>query len=450
MRVSVGTPVVLAVLLAVILLGTTVGSAAGASPPTVSPVLGSSVGQPTMFWGMNFAGDHSPGANVTAMLHATPTTLLVYPAGNATESVNLTTGAEYSPGHTGHMDITIQQFIADCKAISCRAGIGLPMEINSPSTDAYEAKYIVNTLGFSPAYFSYGNEPEHYFCFGMSWATLAKGGHPCNTGTTATAFATETEAAIKAVKAALGSKTPPAVCLNAGTGGGWSPDIPWMKALEANSYDKSACSAFAMHEKPAHSAKTTPTLTNFYATLTGQYGLPELYQNVSKDTDGLPLYLTEVGAFTPSSAFVKTFQGTWALNVLESALVVQAMQTHIPAMGWWAWNTEGGIMGYAKMPFYTIYSKLFSQLGSTWMPTQYEGQKGLFGEATKSSTSWSLLMVSTSTTSSYHVSLTGSGFPTTGKGTLYLCTSTGLATSTVTLSSGYTLPEQSVALLVAS
>jgi hypothetical protein len=129
---------------------------------------------------------------------------------------------------------------------------------------------------------------------------------------------------------------------------------------------------------------------------------------------------------------------------------VQAMQERVPAMGWWAWNTEGGIYGYAKMPFYTIYSTLFPQLYSSWMSTQYIGQKGIFGEVTKGGSSWSLLLVSTSISTSYHVKLTGSGFPTTGKGTLFTCTSTGLAQQSITLSNGFTLPAQSVVLLTAT
>ncbi|MGC2288631.1 MAG: hypothetical protein WA688_02075 [Thermoplasmata archaeon] len=447
MRVPYLTSVVVALLLAVVLLSTTVGTTVATSTGTVTIKLDAATTQPAIFWGMNFVATHSPGSDAAAKLGATPTKLLVYPSGNATETVNMTNGAVYEIGHTGKASITIQTFISDCKAISCKAGIGLPMEINSPSTDAYEAKYIVDTLGFTPAYFSYGNEPEHYSCFDLSWASLAKG-HQCNTGgTTATAFASETEAAIKAVTKVLGSKTPPSLCLNAGTGAGWSPDVAWMQALEANSYDKAACSAFAMHDKPAHSADGSPTLASFYATLTGPNGLPAVYLNMSKYTDGAPLYMTEVGPFTPTSVYLKPFANTWALNVLESALVVQAMQLKVPAMGWWAWNSEEGIYGYAKMPFYTIYSELFSQLGSSWMSTQYHGQNGLFGVATKGTSTWSLIMVSTSISTSYKISLTGSGFPTTGKGTLYLCTSSGLTTESVTLSSGFTLPAQSVALL---
>lgn len=415
---------------------------------TLKPVLGTAASQPANFWGMNIASDHSAGSNVAATLLETPTKVLVYPAGNLTERTDISTNTIYSPGSKIHAAVTVQDFASYCKSISCTAIVELPMEIDNTTITADEAEYVVNTAGLRPAYFAYGNEPTGWRCFGISWAELAAG-HPCNTGgTTASAFATETASAIQAVASALGSKAPPAMCLNEGTGGGWQNDTPWLSALQSNVIDNSSCAAYALHVKPAHSQTATPTLANFYASLTGPQALPADYKNMSKLTDGKPLYLTEVGWTTPKSVYAPVFTGTWAENVLQSALVVQAMQNRIPDMGWFAWNEGSSLHEYNASSFWSIYSTLFPKLGPTWYPTQFTGQRGVFAEATKNGAAWSFLIVSTNISRTFHISLSGSGFPDSGKATLYTVTSKGTVKSTIAdLTSGFTLPAQSVVMV---
>lgn len=397
---------------------------------------------------MNIASDKSAGADPVHGLLKTPTKLLVYPAGNLTERTDFSTNTIYSVGSKEEAAVTVQDFVSYCEAIACAAVMELPMEINNTSTTAMEAKYVVDTLGFQPAFFAYGNEASHWFCFGISWAALAAG-HPCNTGnTTPTAFANETAAAIRAVSSALGPTAPAAMCLNAGTGTGWQNDTAWIRALEANPYDNSTCAVYAMHAKPAHSQTADPTLANFYATLTSPQALPADYQNASQLLYGMPLYMTEVGWTTPGSVYAPVFTGTWAENVLQSALVVQAMQNHIPAMGWFAWNEGASLQEFAKATFFSIYSTLFTKLGPTWYTTQYLGQNGVFAEATQNGKAWTLLVVSTNISESFHIGLVGSGFPDSGPGTLYTVTASGMVTTSIAhLGRGFTLPAQSVVMV---
>ncbi len=395
---------------------------------------------------MNIGDGSSPGP----ALDQTPTQLLVYPAGNATEKTDFSTNTIYSVGSHVSATVTVQDFISYCNAISCKAILELPMEINNTTTTAMEAQYVVDTLGFHPAYFAYGNEPSTWKCFGLSWAELAAD-HPCNTGgTTPEAFANETEAAIQLVAADLGSAAPPAICMNQGTGTGWQNDTPWLEALEANAYDNATCFAYGLHVKPAHSQTATPTLANFYATLTGPQALPADYQNISALTYGKPLFMTEVGWSTPHSVYTPVFVDTWAENVLQSALVVQAMQNRLPVMGWWAWNEGNSLFAYPNATFWSIYTEFFTQLGPTWYPTQYIGQNGVFGEATQNGAAWRLLLVSTNITESFHIGLVGSGFPDSGTATLYTVTAAGMSVTTIAhLGKGFTLPGQSVVLVAA-
>jgi len=441
-----------AVLVIAVLLAASTGAvSASSATPTLHLRLGPAVAQPTDFWGLDLLADKNPGPDPAHFIGETPTKVLVYPEANVTERLNLTSGVLYGVGSTSKANIPIRQFITDCQAIACHAIIGLPMEINSSSTDAYEASYIVNTLHFSPEYFLYGNEPAHWYCFGISWAQLAAG-HPCNTGnTTVTAFANETEAAIQAVTAALGGHhVPPAMCLGGSGQQGAGPEIKWIQALEANVYDQAACAAYAMHAHPAHSQTVTPTLANFYATLTGPEGMTAGYQNASNATEGKPLYMTEVGVFTRHSVFNPVFMGTWAMDVFESALVVQSMQNRLPDMGWWAWalGSKDALYNGGTTTFYSIYTQLFTKLGTTWHASQLEGQQGIYAEATQTGSAWSLLVVSTNITQTFHLVLRGSGFPHSGCGMGYTWTSTGEVTrSLCNLVSGFNVAPQSVVLV---
>jgi hypothetical protein len=429
-------------------LGFGVASAASASGGTLTLKQGAASAEPTDFWGMDIADDASAGSNVGATLHETPTTALVYPAGNLTERTDFMTNTVYAPHTAKKSVVTIQDFISDCEAISCEAILELPMEIDNVSMTAAQAEYVVNTLGFQPAYFAYGNEPSTWKCFGLSWSTL-KAGHPCNTAApTPTAFATETEAAISAVSAALGSLAPPALCMNQGSGTGWQNNTPWLDALEANSYDATNCAAYAMHVKAAHSGSGDPTLANFYATLTAPQGLPADYRNLSALTDGKPLLLTEVGWSTPNSVFEPVFVNTWAENLVSTALVVEAMQNVVPDMSWWAWNEGGSLQNYNQSSFWSIYTNLFTQLGPVWYSTQFTGQRGVFAEVTQDGSAWSVLLVSTNIHKGFTISLQKTGVPLSSAATLYTVTASGTATKSVaTLSAGVSLPDQSVVLI---
>ena len=457
-RRFVWTVVTASLMLMAVVVTTAVNAQAAvvASPshvPSLQLTLGPPVNEPTDFWGMDLIADKNPGPDPATLLAATPARVLSYPVANVTETMNLTSGVVYHEGGTTKAVVPISQFISICAAISCHAIIGLPMEINSTSTDAYEAHYIVDVLKFHPEYFVYGNEPAHWSCFGISWVQLAEG-TPCNTGNiTIPAFANETAAAIQAVNTALdGQNVPAAMCLG-GTGKqGPVNETNWILGLEANPYDSENCAAYAMHVKDAHSQTTVPTLANFYATLTGPQSLVADYQNVSPITDGKPLYMTEVGAFTPKSVFTPVFRGTWAQDVLDSAMVVQSMQNVLPDMAWWAWALGGKDAVYdgQTTTLYAIWATLFTKLGPVWQSSEYHGQSGVFAEAAWTGTEWSILLVNTNITESFHFGLHETGLPLVGSGTLYTWTSTGdVVQSEHPLRNGFTAPPQSVVMLVA-
>ncbi|MFZ0830613.1 MAG: hypothetical protein WCB18_09400 [Thermoplasmata archaeon] len=422
--------------------------AASASLDTLTLKVGTASAEPTDFWGMNLADSASAGSDVAATLLETPTTVLVYPAGNLTERTDFMTNTIYAPHTAQKSVVTVQDFISYCEAISCEAILELPMEIDNVSMTAAQAEYVVNTLGFHPAYFAYGNEPSGWKCYGLSWSAQASG-HSCNTGgTTPIKFANETQAAISAVSAALGSQAPPALCMSQGTGSGWQNDTPWLDALVANSYDNTNCAAYAMHMKAAHSQIGDPTLANFYATLTGPQGLPADYQNLSVLTNGKPLLVTELGWTTPHSVFEPVFNGTWAENLVQTGLIVEAMQNVVPDISWWAWNEGGSLHNYNQSSFWSIYTNLMTRLGPVWYSTQFTGQRGVFAEVTKNGSAWTVLIVSTNIQRGFTISLKKTGIPLSEAATIYTVTASGTATASVGgLSGGVTLPHQSVVLI---
>jgi hypothetical protein len=362
--------------------------------------------------------------------------------------MNLSTGIIYHQGSQRQAGTTMSAFASQCLQLGCHAIIGLPMEINNPGADVADAKYIVSTLKFHPSFFLYGNEPAHWDCFGTPWASLAKGA--CSgLNATPTEFATETAAAIAAVHRALGTATPPSMCLGGSGAQGPGPEVLYIQALLANPSDRSACQAFAMHTHPASSQLATPTLANFYATLVGFNGVSADYQNVSGHTGGKPLYMTEVGEVTRKSVFVQ-YEGTWAWSVYASAETVQAMQSQVPNFGWWAWNTgarDGLYLGGVSTTF-TLFSTFAPRLGTTWMATNIVGQRGMFIEATHTGNTWVLFAVNTNITTTFQISFAGSGFPDAANAGVLTWTAAGVEPSTVgTLLSGVTIPPQSVILV---
>lgn len=412
--------------------------------------MGSPHSEPSAFWGIDYVGDHAGGPAV-ADLEKTPIRSAVFPSGNVTEHMNLSSGIIYDQGHTSPAGTTMAEFASECEQLGCHAIIGLPMEVDNPGVDVADARYIVQTLDFHPAFFLYGNEPAHWDCFGTSWAALAKGA--CSgKNATPVEFATETATVVASVDRALGASAPPTMCLGGSGAQGPTPEIEYIDALLANAYDKTACEAFAMHAHPASSQLETPTLANFYSTLVAFNGVAADYHNASTATDGKPLYMTEVGEVTRKSVFVG-YEGTWAWNVYAAAELVQGMQNLVPNYGWWAWNTGGkdGLFLGKLSPTYTLFSTFAPRLGSTWLSTNQNGASGMFVEVTHSGNTWTLLAVNTNINTGVQVLFTGSGFPDGGPAGLITWTASGLSNSSqATLLGGVQVPAQSVVLVTIS
>ena len=421
---------------------------------------------PSSFWGMDVSSQRNPDA-ITTLLPQTPIVYERYPGGIVGEETNYRTNIEYPYGKSSLQSTNwIQNFTKDCKATGCQAIIQLPLEINSPSTAAYEAVYIENNLSFKPAYWELGNEPAGWECFDRPWTEWSTcGTSPSTTlNTTPAAYAAETAQYIEAIQEATATANYgniPFICLG-GTGQqGAAPMVSWIAALVANSTDAQHCSGFSIHAYPA-SHGGTPSLSQLYGYLTATNNIVYDYQSVqallAKESSPATIFFDEMGMAASGSIYATTYNGNWTEWMFMSAEIVQALYTHMPNVDWFRWSGDSADLilsppGTAQTGYW-IYQDLFDELGTYVADPAVEGTNGVFAVATTSSAvgspaqPWEVLLVNTQVTSDVTVDLAGSGVPEYYSASISNWTSSGTVNSTVgELTDGLALAPQSVTLV---
>jgi hypothetical protein len=107
------------------------------------------------------------------ILNATAARVLVWPGADSGEHVDALNDTEVSVQQGkvvwGHPETNLTEFIALCRAISCEAILQVPAEIDNASFAAAVINYTEKTLGFHPAYWEVGNEPELWKHWDLPW-----------------------------------------------------------------------------------------------------------------------------------------------------------------------------------------------------------------------------------------------------------------------------------------
>jgi hypothetical protein len=172
-RVGVGS----ACLLVLLLLVPWPSASASSSPADlVSVTLNGVVANDTPdFWGA-FVDGTSVTADESAALNATPIHYLRFGA-NQIDEENWSTSCLYVPGPTGGVCDAEQEnplaFATLCKEnLDDFCELGLPAEINSPSTDTFLMHWLAkHDGGWWPNCWSIGNEPQDWSDFNVPWSS---------------------------------------------------------------------------------------------------------------------------------------------------------------------------------------------------------------------------------------------------------------------------------------
>jgi hypothetical protein len=385
--------------------------------PTVSGQLRvSSAGNPISpaFYGVGIRGDRRLSSDSASLLTATPIRYLRYPDGDIGERLDAVNGTIYQYGYanTTSAALNLTGFVSLCYAIQCQAIVQLPFEIDSPSTGAYEASYLVNLLHFQPAYWELGNEPADWICFGVPWVDWASG---CTGQTTSPdAFANETHAYIAAVRAV----DPSARFIGlGGTGNGDADDPTWIVPLEAlNGANLSAISVHTYVDDHILEPDLIST-ENFLSGLSSPYDLPNVLLAarqavlVACPMCRTQIFATEmdsVSGFNPLATFLPTYYD----GLFFAAEETQGLNSQAANIDPFCWE-NGLITASGPEPRYFVESAFLSALG----PVQYNASVNVsaaYAAATGGGGDIEVLVANANASSNLNLSLKGSGVDLTG------------------------------------
>ena len=383
------------------------------------------------FWGTTLESSNSLGPFVSDIGGETGVTYARFPSGIVGEATNLTANLIYANA-TGvpfpspiPANLTTPEFVDACRAIHCHAIIELPMEIDSPSTAAYEVAYLERTLAFFPAYWELGNEPAGWQCYGLPWAEW-NSSSTCGTllgpRTSPSEFAHEVKDYIAAIRTV--DPSTPISCL--GGSGTQSDDAGWITPiLQVNGMN---CQAISIHVRPASHYTGLPTLADFMSFL-GDDGsnLPARLQTAQSavaagcSSCSTQILVTELGSATPGSSYggcglaELCGLGAWADVVFEAAQVSEGLNSGAYNLDYFSWHTGGGAAlwnGAETTPLFTLYSSIFRFLQPMVYSSSLNGTEGVYGTASGSPNGTAFLLVNTQVATEEHVNVAASGFPT--------------------------------------
>ena len=417
----------------------------------VNPV-SSGTALPWSFWGLNVESTQPFLSSDASAIGATPVSFVRFPGGALGEMLNYTSGIITNlNGSQLHAQTSVQQFVATCKLFHCQAILQLPAEIDSPSTAAYYASYVVNTLHFQPAYWEIGNSPSGWTHFGTpwkNWGTVGGG------NITPIPFAKLVLTYITAIK--LVDPAGKFLALGSGMGPKFY-DRSWVEELAL--IDGAVLTGISIHSYIMGGGPPNPTWSELFANLTGEYSL---INQVTADRQyikdvcpvvcaNLRIFVTEDNAAELSTydSLLTSFAGPLYL----AAETVQGLSLRVTNLDWFcyacqfpgAWTQT---KGHWQMQYY-LFDDVLVHLENETLVTSVTGPTTFYAEATTNSSGLSMLMVNVNTTSATLVNMTQSRFSIGTKAIEVLWKNgVGLPTEqSVTISKTMRLPTHSIMLL---
>ncbi|MGC2289826.1 MAG: hypothetical protein WA688_08230 [Thermoplasmata archaeon] len=319
------------------------------------------------FWGVSVEGGNpDPDTpSLLGFLNASPFTELRYGATWIDEE-NWSSGCFYNDTSVCYSFHNNVSDYADLCLSSPRyyCILGVPAEINSVSTLAYEVNWLQSTTGWQPNCWAIGNEPEAWTHFNIPWTAWKSSD---NRVPTAAQFA---QVALNYTDT-LRSIDGPGTCII-----GLESDSP---IANIGSFTNAVTSAV-----PNDTAVSFHSYPDGKCTLNGKVGTASLSQLLSpsnltatqllynasaaNDTSGVPVYIQE---FNMGSAHGSTSCGPWVTSytdsVFTSAVVAQALTYGDPQFTFFHFdcqtpdclvNSTTGI----RSPTYWLYADLLSQM----------------------------------------------------------------------------------------
>jgi Cellulase (glycosyl hydrolase family 5) len=324
----------------------------------------------------------------------------------------------------------------------CEWYVGLPAEINNPGYAGYEAKWLVNTLGFPPTYWSIGNEPESYPNWNCPWTKWAT----CTGTPTASQWASEVLAYAKAIRAVV----PSAKIIGIQAVGSYSTFIPKLAASPAAKY----LYAIAFHDYPPPVVTGTAA---YLALLDSQYSATTEIDDVraiitaaNSSLANLPIFIGEFngGPCPIPSPLDQEFPNV----LLFMGTVVQALRANLAELDYFALANDGfSLLGTNYVPNPTgVWMKEMNRVrfGDAYNLSIGGSVQNVWSVEWVSGSSDTLMVVNANPTDQLSLNV-GSNFPqgSSGHTVFWDGTGSGPTFSAVTLSQYYAVPPKSILLV---
>jgi len=319
------------------LLAPAPGAAAGPTLSLANATVASS--EPAGFWGVNVRPYSSLGADASSAYAASGLEFVRWPGGAVVDRYNVTSNEIYNEDGTTYVPPSdVSDFAQWCRSVACHAIIGLPAEIDRPSTAAYYVAYIEQTVGFTPDYWEIGNEPSIWTHFGSPWNQWTASQDQNATPSTYAIVLHQYIAAIRTVD-------PQARLIGlGGVGTGSYGESSWISAAVRENGPN--LSAISIHVYPAGGASASSvSVQQFYSTLSGNSAL-----SVRVPTDRaaigaacplchIALIVSELGSGTgggPDNAYMAGF----AVVPYLAAEFAQALQLNLSQVDLYAFESS--------------------------------------------------------------------------------------------------------------
>ncbi len=370
------------------------------------------------FWGANVRPYYTLGSPATSVYRAAGLSVVRWPGGAVADRFNITSNRIYNDNGTVAIPpVNESTFVSWCRSVGCAAIIGLPGEIDNPSTAAFYVRYTEQTLGFTPLYWEIGNEPALWTHFGIAWSQW-------NLSQAQNATPASYANLVHAYVAAIHAVDPKAHVLGlAGVGQGAYGEAGWIRASVA--LNGPNLSGVAIHVYPAGGTVSGhASLTGFFGTLNGSSALLNRLPTdraavaaACPSCGPLPILATELGSGTQGGAY-NTYMTGFADVPYVAAEAIQALSLNLSQVDLFAFQASYGGSLIATNGSASVVDLLYQQLLSRLDPvvaSSFGGPSGsevsgIVTHTVNGSTS-SVLLTNTNATRSAMVSVRGPSSP---------------------------------------
>jgi hypothetical protein len=373
--------------------------------------------------------------NVGVYLNDSPFAFFRY--GQGADECDIANNTQYSAPASGHgvfvaskpCDANITSFKTWCDSFTpqCLSIVQLPGETNRTSTIAYEANYIVHTVGFQPTLWAIGNEPTGWTHYGIPWASWNTAD---NSLATPHAYALEIRNAVPAITA-----VDPTAKFD-GIQAAYYGNSQWFADLAQN-YSTTPFAWVAYHMYPTNGIANP---TQIYSVLSGTTNITSTYAVVRSDlTSNCPSGSTackttpiEIGEYNHGPATGTPYSdANFTDAVFLAASVTQALRDSVSALTIFKLQSSGATYGYSLMnstnatdPAGTLFQKVlgnghFQLYGSVHNTSVATTATNVWAEMTRNTSSCynGLIVANANTVDGLNLSLS-TVFPTSTSGTI--------------------------------